>query len=124
MASPREQAELPYKGRSGEDEAVEEEASRSSSQRERKQGKSSKEQPDRKGKGCPPNSDIREGNEGEKSGHNIVFVVVVVCSFVFAFIFVSVSVSICVFSFLLCFVLVFSFVNGLDSSPITNFFFS
>ena len=47
----REQAELPYKGRSGEDEAVEAEASGSSSQRERKQGKSSREQSDCKGRG-------------------------------------------------------------------------
>ena len=59
-----------YKGRSGENEAVEEEALRSSSQREGKQGKSSKKQPDCKGRRCPLNSNIREGNEGEKSGHN------------------------------------------------------
>ena len=54
MVSPREQAELPYKGRSGEDEAAEEEALRNSSQRERKQGKSSREQSDCKGRRCLP----------------------------------------------------------------------
>ena len=67
VASPREQAELPYKGRSGEDEAVEEEASGSSSQRERKQGKSSREQPDCKGRRRPtqiPERDMKGKSPG------------------------------------------------------------
>ena len=81
VASAREQAEPPYKGRSGEDEAAEEEALRSSSQREGKQGKSSKEQPDCKGWRYFHNSDIREGNEGRKSWHNSSFSKKIPCFF-------------------------------------------
>ena len=68
VASPRELAELPYKGRSGEDEAVEEEASRSSSQRERKQGKSSREQSDCKGRGCLPTQLSERRTKGKSPG--------------------------------------------------------
>ena len=68
MVSPREQAELPYKGRSGEDEAVKEEASESISQREGKQGKSSKEQPDRKGRRCPPTQISERETKGKSPG--------------------------------------------------------
>ena len=70
VASAREQAELPYKGRSGEDEAVEEEASGSSSQRERKQGKSSREQSDCKGRRGLPTQLSERRMKGKKSGHN------------------------------------------------------
>ena len=68
MVSPREQAELPYKGRSGEDEAAEEEASGSSSQRERKQGKSSREQSDCKGRRCLPTQLSERRMKGKSPG--------------------------------------------------------